>query len=79
MRQQTVFCPAQLKVVPVHNFKIYRFSAIVEDILLVCIPHPRPRTKKFKRFDCKIEVIFRLGRPKVCVPFIFCPELPESL
>ena len=24
-------------------------------------------------------VIFRLGRPKICVPFIFYPELPESL
>ena len=25
------------------------------------------------------RVIFRLGRPKICVPFIFYPELPESL
>ena len=38
---------------------------------------------RFKRttFSSKpvVLVIFRLDRPKICVPFIFYPELPESL
>ena len=44
-------------------------------------PLKRPNRLKKTTFSSKpyIVVIFRLDQPKICVPFIFYPELPESL
>ena len=41
----------------------------------------RPNRLKRTTFSSKpvFRIIFRLGRPKICVPFIFYPELPESM
>ena len=42
-------------------------------------PLKRPNRLKRTTFSSKpyFLVIFRLDQPKICVPFIFYPELPE--